>query len=41
MEDLPEIHNDELSINLDKKIKKAYFFNLKKKLSLKKIIYSI
>ena len=30
IEDLPEIHNVELSINLNKRIKKAYFLNLDK-----------
>ena len=36
IEDLPEIHNVELSINLKKKIKNAYFLNLKKEIIIKK-----
>ena len=36
IEDLPEIHNVELTINLDKEIKNAYFLNLEKKIIIKR-----
>ena len=35
IEDLPEIHNVEVSINLDKKINSAFIVNLDKKLDFK------
>mgnify|MGYP006235091241 FL=1 len=34
IEDVPEIHGVELNINLNKKIKKAYFVNLEKEIKI-------